>query len=131
MRRGAVNAHRALLLSVSKGTMLFFDTTPLGRILNRFSRDIDLIDDGLQMSFIQFMNCVFNIVSSITITIISQPFVLIALIPCGYLYYRLMIFYNSANREIRRISSLTKSPLFSLLGEVMTGRNTICAYNKG
>uniref|UniRef100_A0A0A9Y927 Multidrug resistance protein n=1 Tax=Lygus hesperus TaxID=30085 RepID=A0A0A9Y927_LYGHE len=131
MRRGARNLHRALLLSLSTTTLNFLDTTPIGRILNRFSRDVDQIDDGLQMSILQFCNCLFSILSSFSIMIISQPFVLIALVPCGYVYYRLIYFYNSANREIRRVSSLTRSPLFSLLGEVINGRSTIIAYNKG
>ncbi|KAF8299230.1 hypothetical protein TcBrA4_0064900 [Trypanosoma cruzi] len=51
MRQGSRNLHRLILRSVSIGTMQYFDTTPLGRIVNRFSRDVDCIDNQLQMTF--------------------------------------------------------------------------------
>ncbi|PWU84298.1 multidrug resistance protein A [Trypanosoma cruzi] len=52
MRQGSRNLHRLILRSVSIGTMQYFDTTPLGRIVNRFSRDVDCIDNQLQMTFL-------------------------------------------------------------------------------
>ncbi|CAG9574110.1 putative ATP-binding cassette protein subfamily C,member 2 [Leishmania major strain Friedlin] len=130
MRRGCVRMHHAVLRSVSRGTMEFFDTTPLGRILNRFSRDVDVTDNTLPMSMLQMMNCLFGILSSLLVTFFTQPLVIFVLAPCGYLYYRIMVFYNSANREIRRTSSVAKSPLFSLLGEALTGSATITAYHR-
>ncbi|CBZ27157.1 putative ABC transporter [Leishmania mexicana MHOM/GT/2001/U1103] len=130
MRRGCVRMHQAVLRSVSRGTMEFFDTTPLGRILNRFSRDVDVADNMLPMSMLQMMGCLFGILSSLLVTLFTQPLVIFALAPCGYLYYQIMVFYNSANREIRRTSSVVKSPLFSLLGEALTGSATITAYHR-
>lgn len=128
MRRGSRNLHRLLLRSVSTGTMQFFDTTPLGRIVNRFSRDIDRIDDALQMTFIFFLQVVYGLFSSLVVTINSQPYVLIVLLPTAYLYYRLMRFYNAANREIRRVNGTVKAPMLSLIGEALGGSSTIRAY---
>ncbi|KAG5478807.1 hypothetical protein CUR178_05386 [Leishmania enriettii] len=130
MRRGCAAMHRAVLRSVSRGTMEFFDTTPLGRILNRFSRDVDVADNSLPMSMLQVMNCLCGILSSMLVTILTQPLVVFALVPCGYVYYRIMAFYNSANREIRRTSSVVKSPLFSLLSAALMGSATITAYHR-
>ncbi|GET88665.1 ATP-binding cassette protein subfamily C, member 2, putative [Leishmania tarentolae] len=130
MRRGCVRLHHGVLRSVSRGTMEFFDTTPLGRILNRFSRDVDVADNTLPMSMLQMMNCLCSIFSSFLVTFSAQPIVIVVLVPCVYLYYRIMVFYNSANREIRRTSSVVKSPLFSLLGEALTGSATITAYHR-
>ncbi|KPA84124.1 putative mitochondrial ATP-binding cassette protein subfamily C, member 1, putative (ABCC1) [Leptomonas pyrrhocoris] len=130
MRRGTVAMHHIMLHSVSRGTMEFFDTTPLGRILNRFSRDVDVADNNLPISMLQVMNCLFALLSSTIITFSTQPLVLLALVPCAYIYCRIMVFYNAANREIRRTSSVVKSPLFSLLGEVLTGSATISAYGR-
>eukprot|EP00796_Vickermania_ingenoplastis_P006504 gene6504-4686_t len=129
LRRGAVNLHRDLLRSIAAGTMEFFDTTPLGRIMNRFSRDIDLADNGLPMSAVNMLNSGFGILSSLIITMTSQPIVLLAILPCALLYYRIMIFYNAANREIRRLTSVMKSPVFALLSEVLNGAATITAYD--
>ncbi|CAM36530.1 putative ABC transporter [Leishmania braziliensis MHOM/BR/75/M2904] len=130
MRRGCVSMHCIFLRVVSRGTMEFFDTTPLGRILNRCSRDVDVADNSLPMSMLQMMNFLCGILSAILVTLFTQPLVLLALVPCGYLYYRIMGFYNSANREIRRTSSVVKSPLFSLLEDVLTGSATITAYHR-
>ncbi|KAG5478612.1 hypothetical protein LSCM1_06015 [Leishmania martiniquensis] len=130
MRRGCAAMHYAVLRSVSRGTLQFFDTTPLGRIINRFSRDVDVADNSLPMSMLQVMNCLCGIFSSMLVTFLTQPLVVLALVPCGYLYYRIMAFYNSANREIRRTSSVVKSPLFSLLGDALAGSATITAYNR-
>ncbi|KAL7708809.1 ATP-binding cassette protein subfamily C member 1 [Lotmaria passim] len=130
MRRGTVAMHHVMLHSLSRGTMEFFDTTPLGRIMNRFSRDVDVADNNLPLSMLQLMNCLFSILSSVMVTFTTQPLVSLVLIPCGYIYYRIMLFYNAANREIRRTSSLVKSPLFSLLGETLSGSATIAAYHQ-
>ncbi|CCW63731.1 unnamed protein product [Phytomonas sp. EM1] len=129
-RRGSVSMHRAMLRALSTCTMGFFDSTPLGRILNRFSRDVDVTDNQLPLSMIMASSTIFAIISSTLITIVAQPVALVALVPCGYINYRMMKFYNAANREIRRTSSIVKSPLFSLLGEVLGGTSIICAYGR-
>ncbi|KPI82458.1 putative multidrug resistance protein putativep-glycoprotein putativeABC transporter, partial [Leptomonas seymouri] len=130
MLRGCVTMHRAILRSVTTGTMEFFDRTPLGRLLNRFSRDIEMIDNGLQMSTISLLECFFSISAAMFVSAYSQPLLLLALVPCGYVYYRLMVFFNSANREIRRQSSILKTPVFTLLTELTSGLATIAAYGK-
>ncbi|ESL05506.1 multidrug resistance protein A [Trypanosoma rangeli SC58] len=128
MRRGSRSLHRLILRSVATGTMQFFDTTPLGRIVNRFSRDIDRLDDQLQMTFIFFLEVLYGIVSSFAVTVGSQPYVIVALLPTVFLYYKLIFFYSVTNREIRRIGSIVKAPMVSLLGEVLVGSSTIGAY---
>ncbi|KAK7199404.1 pentamidine resistance protein 1 [Novymonas esmeraldas] len=130
MRRGCVALHRGILRAVAVGTMEFFDTTPMGRIMTRFSRDIDLVDNGLQMTMQGTLECLFSITSSMLITIVSQPIVLVVLVPVLSFYYRLMIFYNSANREARRYTSVMKSPVFTLLTELTTGIDTIQSFGK-
>ncbi|SCU68299.1 multidrug resistance protein A [Trypanosoma equiperdum] len=128
MRHGSRTLHRFLLRSISTGKMSFFDTTPLGRIVNRFSRDIDRLDNSLPMTFIFLMQVTFSIISAIAVYIGSQPYVLVALIPVCYVYYRLTLFYSASNREIRRVGSTAKAPLMSLVGEALVGSSTISAY---
>jgi ATP-binding cassette subfamily C (CFTR/MRP) protein 1 len=130
MTRASLNLHNTLLGSVSMATMAFFDTTPLGRILNRFTRDMDQIDNALQMSLIFCLQLLFQVLGSFIIMVISQPLVLIPLVPCSIIYYRLLVFYNSANREIRRVSSNIVSPMFALLTESLQGSRTILAFGK-
>jgi ABC-type multidrug transport system fused ATPase/permease subunit len=131
MRKGSSQLHSALLRSVVRAPMSFFDTTPLGRILNRFVQDIDQADNGLQLSMVSMLQMLFSTLSTTLIMLISQPGVIFVIIPCFYVYYRLLVFYNAANREARRIGNVVKSPVFSLLTEVLNGVKTICAFKKG
>ncbi|EPY19525.1 ABC transporter [Strigomonas culicis] len=130
MRTACKTVHSTLLRSVARGTMEFFDRTPQGRIMNRFAADVDAIDNTLQMSIMTGLDFFFSITSALLVSIISQPFILLPLIPCVYFYYRMTVFYNAANREMRRHNSITKSPVFSLLSEVTVGMATITAYGR-
>ncbi|KPA84125.1 putative mitochondrial ATP-binding cassette protein subfamily C, member 1, putative (ABCC1) [Leptomonas pyrrhocoris] len=130
MRRGCIGMHRKLLRTVATGTTEFFDRTPMGRLMSRFSRDIDMIDNGVQMTLQNTLECFFSIASSMLITVFSQPLVILVLLPAGFFYYRLMIFYNAANRETRRYTSVMKTPVFTLLTELIAGVETITAFDK-
>ncbi|ESL05431.1 multidrug resistance protein E [Trypanosoma rangeli SC58] len=130
LRLGSWRLHSKLLRSVAVAPMSFFDTTPLGRVLNRFSKDINNIDSDLQGGFILFFQTIFSVISAMVVMASSQYFVLVALVPCLVVYYRLMVFYNSANRELRRISNRSNSPLFSAFGDMLSGRWTIAAYDR-
>lgn len=131
MRKGSFELHSGLLRSVIRAPMSFFDTTPLGRILNRFVQDIDQADNGLQLSMVSMLQMSFSVLSTTLMMIVSQPAVVLAIIPSFYVYYRLLVFYNAANREGRRIGNVVKSPVFSLLTEVLNGAKTIRAFRKG
>ena len=130
MTTASLNLHNDLLRSVSIAPMSFFDTTPLGRILNRFTRDMDQIDNALQMSLIFCLQLLFQVFGAFLIMVVAQPLVLIPLVPCSFVYYKLLVFYNSANREIRRVSSNIVSPMFALLSESLQGSRTILAFGK-
>ncbi|PBJ69470.1 multidrug resistance protein E [Trypanosoma cruzi cruzi] len=106
----------------------YFDTTPLGRIVNRFSRDVDCIDNQLQMTFLFLLRVLYSIFSSLAVAIDSQPYVILALLPTVFFYYKLMVLYNVTNREICRVGSIVKAPMISLLGEALVGSSTIKAY---
>lgn len=128
MRLASLNLHQTVLFSIASAPMRFFDTTPLGRIINRFSRDIDMCDNSLQMSFIFMLQTIFSAISTTAVMLASQPLALVVIVPCSFVYYRLMLFFNAANREVRRIASVIKSPMVALLTETLTGYRTIRAY---
>ena len=122
--------HQKLLSSVSAARMSFFDTTPLGRVLNRFAKDLDSVDNELPMNYLSMMQTGFSICSSSCVMIASQPFVLIALLPAAVVYYKIMVFFNSANREVKRVDNINKSPVFAILSEALDGAKSITAFNK-
>ncbi|KPA84112.1 putative mitochondrial ABC-thiol transporter [Leptomonas pyrrhocoris] len=130
MRIGSRNLHRGLLESLGVATVSFFDTTPLGRILNRFAKDIGIIDNTLNDSFLYLLQYFFSMCSTIAVMAVAQPLVLVALVPCVFIYYKLMQVYNASNRETRRIKSIAHSPVFTLLEESLQGQRTIATYGK-
>ena len=130
MRRGGIRFHRGLLESVVSAPILFFDTTPQGRILNRFARDVDQFDNQLEDDVPQLIVFFLNFFATLGVFLVAQPFMIFAIVPLTALFYHLAQQYSAANREVRRVESLNVSPVFSLLSEILGGVRTITAFQR-
>ena len=108
--------------------MAFFDTTPLGRILNRFSKDVDTIDNVLPMSMRFWIMMFFNVIAVIIVISYSTPIFLSIVLPMGIIYYFIQKFYVATSRQLKRIESITRSPIYTHFSETITGQSTIRAY---
>ncbi|KAG5497592.1 hypothetical protein JKF63_03857 [Porcisia hertigi] len=128
MRRASRQVHRELLRSLSCATLGFFDTTPLGRIINRFANDMNNIDSDLQSSYCYLLSTISKFVSTVAIMVATQIFVVGILLPCMVVHYHLLKFFTRANREIRRLVNRVNSPMLSVLQEALGGRSTVQAY---
>ena len=84
--RGAVRLHDNMLANVLRSSMTFFDTTPQGRILNRFSKDIDVLDATMPMVFRGAISCLLGVLATFVIITYTTPIFLlpIAVLMCGY-----------------------------------------------
>ncbi|WAR09783.1 MRP1-like protein [Mya arenaria] len=89
--RASKHLHRNMLMSVLRAPMSFFDTTPVGRIVNRFSQDVDAIDETLPEMFVEVLFSVFNVASVIIIISYSTPIFLSIIIPIAFLYTLLQV----------------------------------------
>ena len=131
---GAVYAsrdlHKILLLNVVRLPMSFFDKTPIGRIVNRFSKDIYLIDETIPMSIIDFINTFFSVLVTIIIISYATPLFLIVVIPIIIFYMFVQRFYVCTSRQLKRIESITRSPVYSHFQESLSGVSTIRGYKK-
>ena len=107
--------------------MAFFDTTPLGRIVNRFSKDIDTVDSGLPMNIRMWLNCMFSVVATIVVICVSTPVFGTVIPPLGLLYFFVQRFYIATSRQLKRIESVTRSPIYSHFQESVTGTSVIVA----
>ena len=110
--------------------MSFFDTTPTGRILNRFSSDIYKIDEVLARTFNQlFVNAA---KSSFTLVIISvsTPAFVALIIPLALTYYWIQRYYLRTSRELKRLDSVSRSPIYAHFQETLGGVSTIRAYRQ-
>ena len=110
----------------------FFDVTPTGRILNRFTADMDGVDMQLGRIIAQFVNSVFNvIVGLLTVVIATRGFFAILLVPLSLFFYRAQKVFRKTSTEVQRLESISNSPIFAHFGETLTGLSTIRAFGQG
>jgi ABC-type multidrug transport system fused ATPase/permease subunit len=100
----------------------------MGRILNRFSKDIDVADTVLGMSIRMVMMRFFSAIVSFSIIGYETPYVMLALIPLGIAYYFIQRYYISTSRQLRRIQSNARSPVIGHFSETLSGSSSIRAY---
>ncbi|VDK20752.1 unnamed protein product, partial [Anisakis simplex] len=122
--------HTPFLHNLLRSPMSFFDTTPIGRILNRFGKDIDVIDQLLPVNFRYFVMCILNVITTLTIIVISTPIFASVILPLAILYYFSLRFYVPTSRQMKRLESVNRSPIYSHFGETIQGASSIRAFGK-
>ncbi|NXI81975.1 MRP2 protein, partial [Rhipidura dahli] len=130
--QGAMRAsrvmHQQLLSNILRVPMSFFDTTPTGRIVNRFAKDIFTVDETIPMSFRSWLSCFMAIISTLIMICLATPFFAVVIVPLSVFYYFVLRFYVSTSRQLRRLDSVTRSPIYSHFGETVSGLSVIRAY---
>lgn len=86
--------HQCLLLNILHSPMVFFETTPLGRIVNRFSKELDTIDDRVPRSIITFLRSTLEMVAVIFIISFATPLFLSVILPLAVLYIFMQVKYS-------------------------------------
>ncbi len=128
--QAALHIHDTAFANVMRAPVSFFDTTPLGRVLNRFSRDQDVIDNVIPETIRVNLTLIIAIVACFVVISTVLPLFLIALVPIVLLFYRTQGFYRSSSREFKRLDALARSPLYAHFSETLTGLPTIRAYQE-
>ncbi|KAJ3128402.1 hypothetical protein HK100_009178 [Physocladia obscura] len=122
--------HQAALSRIIRAPTLFFDTTPLGRIMNRFSKDQDSIDSSLPDAFRSFLSTFSNAISTFALIIYATPIFAAVLFPVLVGYYFVQNLYRATSRELKRLDSISRSPLYANFGATIAGLSTIRAYGE-
>eukprot|EP00931_Biecheleriopsis_adriatica_P100796 TRINITY_DN76039_c0_g1_i1.p1 TRINITY_DN76039_c0_g1~~TRINITY_DN76039_c0_g1_i1.p1 ORF type:complete len:1048 (-),score=115.20 TRINITY_DN76039_c0_g1_i1:188-3025(-) len=122
--------HDKALWSVMRAPKWWLESTATGRIVNRFSQDMARLDTELQNMIDTFCDSVLKMLFSVGLVVILIPALLIMSLPLGCLYFRVQSKFRKSSRELRRISALTRSPIFQNLNEAVSGLTTIRAYGK-
>lgn len=127
---GSKFLHEIMLASVLRAPMQFFETTPIGRILNRFSNDIYKIDELLFRVFAMFFNNCIRVTFTLLVIIYSTWQFLFFVVPMFIIYRYYQKYYLYTSRELKRLDSVSRSPIFTHFQETLTGVSVIKAYNQ-
>ena len=128
--RAGKDMHDKMLKSVLRSPVRFFDSTPVGRILQRFSRDIESVDVYLQWSFDSAVHCALQIIVSIALILGLMPLMIFVIVPVMGLYYILQRDYRRPAREVKRFDSVARSPRYAHFKESLQGLVVIRSFNK-
>ena len=118
----------AAITRALRAPMSFFDTTPLGRITNRFSRDVDTMDNNLTDAIRMYMLTLGMIISILILTIAYFPYFAIALVPLVILFVLAASYYRATAREMKRYEAVYRSTVFAKFSEGLSGTASIRAY---
>jgi ABC-type multidrug transport system fused ATPase/permease subunit len=124
------NMHNAMLKAILAAPIRFFDSTPMGRIIQRFSRDIESVDVYLQWTFDSAVHCFLQIIVTLSLIIFVLPITLIVMGPILIFYYFLQRDYRRPAREIKRLDSLARSPRYAHFKETLMGLTVIRGFRK-
>ncbi|XP_016548338.2 ABC transporter C family member 2 isoform X2 [Capsicum annuum] len=124
----AKRLHDAMLGSILRAPMVFFHTNPLGRIINRFAKDLGDIDRNVAPFVSMFLGQVFQLISTFVLIGIVSTMSLWAIMPLLVLFYGAYLYYQSTAREVKRLDSISRSPVYAQFGEALNGLATIRAY---
>ncbi|MFE8046906.1 ATP-binding cassette domain-containing protein [Brenneria goodwinii] len=122
--------HQEGIGGLSRAPIRFFDSTMSGVLMNRFSRDIFVIENDLSWMFENMVRFTFQCLVNIVLIIFVGPWIILGIIPVLWFYSRLLNKFSAASREIKRLVQITQSPLFSHLRETFDGLVTIRTLNQ-
>ncbi|XP_015175305.1 PREDICTED: multidrug resistance-associated protein 1 isoform X2 [Polistes dominula] len=108
--------------------MSFFDQTPTGRILSRLGKDIDVVDNILPAILHSWITCLFRVIATLFVISFSTPEFVAVIVPIGFVYYFIQRFYVATSRQLKRLESISRSPIYSHFSESVTGAQTIRAF---
>ncbi|XP_014612657.1 PREDICTED: multidrug resistance-associated protein 1 isoform X5 [Polistes canadensis] len=120
--------HIMMLRAVMRAPLTFFDTTPTGRIISRFAKDVDILDTSLPPQISDSIYCLFEVIATLFVISFSTPEFVAVIVPIGFIYYFIQRFYVATSRQLKRLESISRSPIYSHFSESVTGAQTIRAF---
>uniref|UniRef100_A0A3B4YWW6 Cystic fibrosis transmembrane conductance regulator n=1 Tax=Seriola lalandi dorsalis TaxID=1841481 RepID=A0A3B4YWW6_SERLL len=126
--RCAQSLHNRMFTAILRTPVRFFDINPIGRVLNRFSKDIGQLDSNMPWTFVDFIQVFLQILGVIAVAASVIPWILIPVVPLLLVFLYLRRYFLQTSRDIKRLESTTRSPVFSHLSSSLQGLWTIRAF---
>ncbi|XP_033840127.1 ATP-binding cassette sub-family C member 3 isoform X3 [Periophthalmus magnuspinnatus] len=130
MLHAAKVTHCKLLCGVLRAPQAFFESTPIGRLLNRFSKDVDAIDSHIPDNIDIWMRTFWYTLTVLLICCALTPMFLLVIAPLTLFYWWVQRFYVATSRQLKRLESVSRSPIYSHFSETVTGSSVIRAYGR-
>ena len=122
--------HESMLRSIVRFPISFFDTQPSGRILNRVTKDQAGIDTSITWQFNITLRCIFMLIGTVGAIVFAVPLFLAVALPILLVFYWVQSFFRSTVRELKRLESTSRSPVYSFFSETLRGVSLIRAHRK-
>ena len=122
--------HDKMTIAILKAPVLFYDTNPVGRIMNRFSGDVAILDEFLPYVFVDTLQLFLLSAGTVIFTSALNPWIILAVVPLMIVFFAIGRLFNKTFREVRRLEALNRSPVFSRFSDTLAGLASIRAYKK-
>ncbi|ELW62270.1 Canalicular multispecific organic anion transporter 1 [Tupaia chinensis] len=132
LTRGSLAASRTLYVQLLNNVLhlplQFFETSPIGQIINRFTKDMFIIDTRFHYYLRTWVNCTLDVIGTILVIVGALPLFILGVIPLVFFYFNIQRYYMASSRQIRRLAGASRSPVISHFSETLSGVSTIRAF---
>ncbi|KAL7425014.1 hypothetical protein Q5752_000701 [Cryptotrichosporon argae] len=115
---------------VMHAPVAWHDRTPAGRIINRLSEDVEVVDDRVSQVYTQLLMNALDVLGTFGLVVYTYPYLGLAFVPLAVLFYLCASFYRQTSREVKRIDSIARSGIYTSFGEQLSGLSVIRAFGR-
>ena len=123
--KSSENLHNDMVTTILKAPVLFFDSNPIGRILNRFSKDIGCMDEVLPKTFLFAVQIVLFVLTAALVPLVANAWLAAVVVPIILLYVYIAQYFMRTSRELKRLECVCRSPVLTQISETLDGLDTI------
>eukprot|EP00929_Paragymnodinium_shiwhaense_P054641 TRINITY_DN273_c0_g1_i1.p1 TRINITY_DN273_c0_g1~~TRINITY_DN273_c0_g1_i1.p1 ORF type:complete len:1364 (+),score=417.09 TRINITY_DN273_c0_g1_i1:74-4165(+) len=128
--RASKNLHGQLYNALVRAPLSFFDTTPIGRVINRFAQDMQQMDDMLPEQLSMFLMVMLSVIGMVASMAVAMPWFSIFVPVFALVYFSVVRTYQSTMRDVKRLDSVALSPIYASFQQALGGLTTIRAYGR-
>ncbi|KAL5236136.1 hypothetical protein ACI65C_003546 [Semiaphis heraclei] len=124
----STNLHNKMFSAITRSTMNFLNKNPSGRILNRFSKDIGLIDEILPNVLVDVIQIGLMVIGMFVVVGIVNPYLTIPTVIVMMFFFKIRYVYMTTTRNIKRLEGVTRSPIYTHVNASIQGLTTIRSF---